>query len=1598
MKCKHTNSKWSTPTLKTVCPELDRNCHPVLDQQYLIQSLNLMSSRKHTKSIVDCVENDDNKHQVMFKSAEYCKVKSVHHHLPNANKQSHSLVKFLLTTIIINLCLIVANCQPRLPTTASNIQVNHNHHHNHHNRQSPSQPQSSPNNNRHQNFAPQAQNQQQATQSQSQSQPQNANHYQQSIPCRDLPDHIGLQSLPCYCTLEPNNITSINCDSVPFFGPFPVHQLTNTLASTPVGTINQSPSSIFIRRVSSYSQRNAGIQSLQSQMFTASGIKLRRLDFSHNLLRRFHERFLDGIESTLIEINFSHNLLGDTLNPIFSTNEFYLLSSLQSLDLSYNQLRALDSNIFKGLKNLTQLNLNGNQFTTIPYPSLSSLRTLKVLGLASNRLTELTIHSFPPSLSSSLRTLNLTGNRLTNLATGSLSHLTQLTDLYLAHNQLTHLKPSSMEGLTSLETLDLSSNLLDNVPTETLNGLRKLRKLYLGSNLIETLEKDGLGLGDLPLLELLDLSRNNLISLGDRHVFTGLPKLKTLDLGYNSLRKLDLAEEQLFAPLTRLETLDLTDNSLESFPVHLMYPLTSLRKLFLDYNRINELTEEAVISIGPSLDELSMAYNQLTSLPPYLATRSKNLRLLNLHGNQITLINQELFDPISEAILGLDMGHNELTTLSKLAFPRLMILNLASNQLSTLESDTLIDLPSLRHFNLSYNLLTLLPPSLFIGNSHLEVIDLSSNLIEQLDKGSFTNGSSFTVINLSRNHIKEISSGTFQGLNRLSKLDLSFNELSTLKPGTFSETPSLRTLKLSSNRLTSLKGEFFTHRTRIENLDLSDNSISYLYPNSFTGHRRLRILNLASNKLSYFPAEILTGLRYLTSINLSRNKIHSLDSSDFANMPLLRTIDLSSNGLTYIGQNSFSNSTLLQTIDLSQNSISSLDRATFKGLARLRLDLSSNLLTTLPGEMFSRSYVNRLETINLSSNNFTHFPLDSLSHQYLNLQSIDLSSNRLTSLPSNVNLMVNIKSLDVSNNPLSSEAISSLLSEPKSIRNLNVALTGLNGLPPIMETPFLRNLNVSGNNITHFKATTLQKVALLESLDFSHNELSSLSNLIHGLSPAANELRFLNLNGNPLTSIRKDDFKGLISLETLDISNLTSLKSYDCDSLASLGNLRTLYMFGYPSLESLSVQECLAYLPVKLEHLGVEVKEDHLQGHLQKAFSPRLTEILVTGSKLTSLSPSCLSGLKSPTLSLTLTDTSISLIPSNLFSPLPMSTKIDLALQSNEITSLDSKFLITLDNKPTNIKISGLPMNPIICDCSLEPLYKWLAEKMSKINWFHNNLPIDSIDKLTCAGPESLSGYRLIELTPEDLTCGDILNESSVESSVSSSSTSVSSTTPEIISEAPTSISPTIRKTGGVYGSSSGSRKPEIIFQSSRRPHLTSSSSSSSSSSRGGILKPRINDPTHRRTALTKVDTMIIGIAAGVIAFVCILILIICVIRARSSTSTIDTSYGSAYHGFGSGQNIIGNGGNLGTATLRSAGGHGNCTCLKPMACNSCYVPSIDNGTGTLRPSLSYYGSETIRPVPIKMISSTTGTINRINGNGKTPSYYISYPEMDEHK
>ena len=148
------------------------------------------------------------------------------------------------------------------------------------------------------------------------------------IPCVEFSSAINI---PCLCSLNEVNATRINCDNV-VFEDFPL-----------------LPRRYYIQE---FTQKNVGWQLLPTQIFTASDVPLKIVDFSHNTMRRLAERLFDGMEDTLEEIYLSNNMLGDNLNPVFSTDEFRNLKYLRILDLSYNHLSGISEGLIEGCDEL----------------------------------------------------------------------------------------------------------------------------------------------------------------------------------------------------------------------------------------------------------------------------------------------------------------------------------------------------------------------------------------------------------------------------------------------------------------------------------------------------------------------------------------------------------------------------------------------------------------------------------------------------------------------------------------------------------------------------------------------------------------------------------------------------------------------------------------------------------------------------------------------------------------------------------------------------------------------------------------------------------------------------------------------------------------------------------------------------------------------------------------------------------------------------------------------------------------------------------------------------------------------------------------------
>ncbi|KAL4196306.1 hypothetical protein AMTRI_Chr04g245590 [Amborella trichopoda] len=325
------------------------------------------------------------------------------------------------------------------------------------------------------------------------------------------------------------------------------------------------------------------------------------------------------------------------------------LKNLQTLDLSWNSIEGampdLSWNSIEGampleiglLSGLETLDLSGNQLRSIPF-SLGNLSHFKEFDLSYNQFNG-TIPHFLGSLSS-LEAIHLTGNefrgRLTQIL-GNLSslhtvHLNNLKHLVLSNNSLSGGFPRELGELQHLVELDLSTNSLSSIVSLS-------------------------PLANLSVLQNVDLSRNSrLVKLSAVSPF----QLSEFRLSYCDLSKFNTSVLGLVLPQPSLETLDISNSkSRGEIPKNFFTDLPRLKELNMCCNSLSGGTIDSSISRLHNLLELDLTFNNFSGgLPSNLTNTLEVLDLcLNLANNNLEgpLISEN-FDPTS--LMSLHLNRN----------------------------------------------------------------------------------------------------------------------------------------------------------------------------------------------------------------------------------------------------------------------------------------------------------------------------------------------------------------------------------------------------------------------------------------------------------------------------------------------------------------------------------------------------------------------------------------------------------------------------------------------------------------------------------------------------------------------------------------------------------------------------------------------------------------------------------------------------------------------------------------------------------------------------------------------------------------------------
>ncbi|KAL5288564.1 TOLL7 family protein [Megaselia abdita] len=461
-----------------------------------------------------------------------------------------------------------------------------------------------------------------------------------------------------------------------------------------------------------------------------------------------------------------------------------------------------------------------------------------------------------------------------------------------------------------------------------------------------------------------------------------------------------------------------------------------------------------------------------------------------------------------------------LQTLEELSIESCKFLQLPNNAFEGLSATKVL---KVRTKNSEWGLgksLELFPDSLN-GLKQLTALHLSDNNLRALPNGFLCPVGNLQTLNLTHNRIRSAAENlgftnmVCNGGSELQILDLSFNELKTLPENWgVSRFRRLQHLNLQNNNLTELHAESFAGLSSLRVVNVSNNHLETLPSGLFAGSKELREIHLQHNELYELPKGLFHRLEQLLVLDLSSNQLtsHHVDNTTFAGLIRLIVLNLANNALTRIDYRTFKELYFLQILNLRNNSIGHIEDNAFLPLYNLHtLNLAENRLHTLDDKLFNGLYVLSKLTLN---NNLVSVIEGSVFKNCSDLKELDLSSNQLTDVPSAIQDLAMLRTLDLGENQISTFTNGSF-------RNLH-QLTGLrlidNRIGNITvgmfwDLPRLSVLNLAKNRIQSIERGSFDQNVEIEAIRLDRNFLSD----INGLFATLTSLLWLNLSENHLT-------------------------------------------------------------------------------------------------------------------------------------------------------------------------------------------------------------------------------------------------------------------------------------------------------------------------------------------------------------------------------------------------------------------------------------------------------------------------------------------------
>ncbi|XP_006820661.1 leucine-rich repeat-containing protein 40-like [Saccoglossus kowalevskii] len=436
---------------------------------------------------------------------------------------------------------------------------------------------------------------------------------------------------------------------------------------------------------------------------------------------------------------------------------------------------------------------------------------------------------------------------------------------------------------------------------------------------------------------------------------------------------------------------------------------------------------------------------------------------------------------------------NDINQLSALT-----VLDIHDNELSSLP-ETIGELSNLQRLNLSHNKLVSLPSELFslvnlvlLHVQHNELCELGDEL------GSLINLEDLEL-HVGNNQLSELSKEHLQYLSNISVLDVRDNRIKTI-PDEVVSLQALQRLDLTNNELS--RGDCFAGSTELQHAKKSNflRQRRSIYILSGYACRKcgLRALTLHKN-MDEFRKKLQQTIK-------KRELLEKLQAFSSKKMRGTQAI------LKYLRSRIEEDSTETDAVGAASNPSSAM--GVVSNVEGKTLDYSNKKATSVPSTIWQPAVDAAVTTINLSKNLLSDFPLNVVVLSNT-CKELNLGLNKLSTIPPDLKMMVNLTTLDLRNN-----LIDHLPHDITTLVNLRDAILSCNRFKEIPPVLFclskLETIIIADNQVAFIDVQGLLRLPMLSTLDLQNNNVSQVPPELGTVE----SLRSLQLAGNPFRNPR----------------------------------------------------------------------------------------------------------------------------------------------------------------------------------------------------------------------------------------------------------------------------------------------------------------------------------------------------------------------------------------------------------------------------------------------------------------------------------------------